>query len=110
VKKTRFHGIRLHFIARRRSRRLPLPKQIWLCTVSHHDSKAFTEHQINLSETTLFGDLTFAGKQINNWLKDQKTELLTPKKKPKGKDLSESAKYHNRLIAKFRQPIESLFN
>ncbi len=28
----------------------------------------------------------------------------------KGKELSEFEKYHNRLVSKFRQPIESLFN
>jgi hypothetical protein len=112
AKKTRFHGVRLHFIAHRRSGRLPVPKQIWLCSAAHHDSKAFKEQKIDLSNTTVFGDLAFADKQINEFLKEQETEILTPKKKPKGIDnqLTEVEKYRNQLIAKLRQPIESLFN
>ncbi len=112
AKKTRFHGVRLHFITQQRSGQLPLPKQIWLCSAAHHDSKAFKEQKINLPSTTLFGDLAFADKAIRELLKAQKSEIITPKKKPKGKDkqLNCLEKYHNRLIAKLRQPIESLFN
>ncbi|HEX8639420.1 MAG TPA: hypothetical protein VF692_15225 [Pyrinomonadaceae bacterium] len=40
----------------------------------------------------------------------QTTELITPKKKPKGGDLTAQEKYHNRRVSKFRQPVESLFN
>lgn len=35
---------------------------------------------------------------------------MTGKKKPKGEELSKTDKDDNRLIAKLRQPIESLFN
>jgi len=63
-----------------------------------------------LSDTTLFGDLAYPTKHIVAWLKEQNTQLITPQKKPKGKELSEFEKYHNRLVSKFRQPIESLFN
>lgn len=110
AKKTRFHGIRLHFIARRQSARLPVPDQIWLCAASHHDSKAFLEQKIDLSAGALLGDRAFTGKPVRDRLAHGQTQLLTAKKKPKGKLLSEIEKYHNRLIAKFRQPIESLFN
>lgn len=110
AKKTRFHGVRLHFIARRKSAALPVPARIWLCAGSIHDSKVFVEQQIKLPATFLFGDLAFTGRRITDWLADQQTKLLTGKKKPKGKELSETDKYQNRLTAKFRQPIESLFN
>jgi hypothetical protein len=40
AKTTRFHGVRLHLIAQRRAGSLPLPRQVWLCGASHHDSKA----------------------------------------------------------------------
>ncbi len=110
AKKTRFHGVRLHFIAGRRGGKLPVPQQIWLCSAAYHDSKAFKQQAIDLPATTLFGDMAFADKEIAELLKEQATEIITPKKKPKGKQLTEFEKYHNRLIAKFRQPIESLFN
>ena len=110
AKKTRFHGIRLHFIADRKSASLPRPTQVWLCAASIHDSKAFVEQRVALPAASLFGDLAFSGRPVRDWLANQQTKLLTGKKKPKGKALSASEKYHNRLIAKFRQPIESLFN
>ncbi len=43
-------------------------------------------------------------------LKGQNTALLTPLKKPTGKELSEMEKVYNRMISKLRQPIESFFN
>lgn len=110
AKKTRFHGVRLHFIAQRNSGRLPKPISIWLREASAHDSQAFDRQSPELAETTLFGALAYPTKPIIAWLKAQNTQLITPQKKTKGKGLSEFEKYHNRLVAKFRQPIESLFN
>lgn len=112
AKKTRFHGVRLHFLTKRKSGQLPRPRQIWLSSAAHHDSKAFKEQNPDLPSTTLFGDLAFADQEIFQMLARQKTQLITPKKKPKGADkhLTEFEKYHNRLISKIRQPVESLFN
>lgn len=110
AKKTRFHGVRLHFVAERCSGRLPKPVSIWLREASAHDSKAFDNQQLELPNTTLFGDLAYPTQQIIARLKEQNTQLIAPKKKPKGKELSKLEKYHNRLVSKFRQPIESLFN
>ncbi len=110
AKRMRFHGVRLHFIGKRQSRRLPLPAQVWLASAAHHDGKALKGQAVDLPETTLFGDLAFADKQLVEFFNRQQTELVTGKKKPKGKMLTEVEKYHNRLISKLRQPIESLFN
>ena len=43
-------------------------------------------------------------------MKEQQTRLITPRKKPKGKELTEAESYYNRLVRRIRQPIESLFN
>jgi hypothetical protein len=110
AKKTYFHGIRLHAIAQRRFARLPNPKQIWLCEASHHDSTAAREQFLKLPDTCLIADLAYLETEFETSLKEQNTRLLTGFKKPKGKDLTKLKKYHNRLIARFRQPIESLFN
>jgi hypothetical protein len=56
AKKTRFHGVRLHLIAQRRTGRLPLPHQAWLCAASHHDSQSFIQQQPVIPATELFGD------------------------------------------------------
>lgn len=110
AKKTFFHGVRLHAIAQRRCAQLPNPAQIWLAEASHHDSTAAREQFLELSNTCLIGDLAYLEPQFELSLKEQNTLLLTGFKKPKGKDLTSFEKYHNRLIAKFRQPVESLFN
>jgi hypothetical protein len=110
AKKTRFHGVRLHWIAQRRQGRLPLPSQVWLCEASHHDSKAFIEQQPQLRTTELFGDLAYPTPEIISHLREQRTRLVAPQKKPKGKELTDDEKYYNRLVRCIRQPIESLFN
>ncbi len=110
AKKTRFHGVRLHFIAQRKSGRVPRPSQVWLCAASHHDSKAFIEQQPEVREISLFGDLAYPTPEIINHLKEQNTRLIAPQKKPKGKELTDDEKYYNRLVRSIRQPIESLFN
>jgi hypothetical protein len=89
AKKTRFHGVRLHWIGQRRQGRLPLPSQVWLCEASHHDSKAFIEQQPQLRTTELFGDLAYPTPQIISHLKEQRTRLVARQKKPKDKELTE---------------------
>ena len=110
AKKTRFHGVRLHVSAARRVGRLPLPIQIWLAQGSVYDSKAAREQSPEVSADALFGDLAYRDKELIALLAKQNTQLITPIKKPKGAELTEQEKYHNRLVSKFRQPIESLFN
>jgi hypothetical protein len=110
AKKTRFHGVRLHVSAARRVGTLPLPIGIWLAQGSVYDSRSFKEQSPEVSADTLFGDLAYRDKELIGLLKAQNTQLITPVKKPKGADLTEKEKYHNRLVSKFRQPIESLFN
>ena len=110
AKKTRFHGVRLHCLAQCRVGRLPLPAQVWLCAASHHDSKAFIEQQPAITSAELFGDLAYPTPQIISHLKEQRTRLVTPLKKPKGKELTDGEKYYNRLVRRIRQPVESLFN
>jgi hypothetical protein len=110
AKKTRFHGVRLHVIAARRTGRLPLPDQVWLCGASFHDSKAFIGQSPLLQKRELFGDLAYPAPAIINHLKEQGSRLVAPLKKPKGGKLNENQKYYNQSVRSFRQPIESLFN
>jgi hypothetical protein len=110
AKKTRFHGVRLHLIAQRQSGSLPLPSQIWMCAASHHDSTAFIGQTPEIPSTTLLGDLAYPTPAIVTHIKEQGSQLLTPKKRPKGEELSKDEKYYNKMVRKFRQPIESLIN
>jgi hypothetical protein len=110
AKKTYFHSVRLHVIAERRFGRLPNPTQIWLAQASAHDLTAAKEQHLELLDTTLIADLAYPEPEFEQSLNQQNTRLLVGHKKPKGKDLTKLEKYHNRLISKFRQLIESLFN
>ncbi len=109
-KKTYFHGVRLHTIAQRRSGAIPLPKQIWLREGSVHDLTSVREQEIYLPNSSLIGDRAFPDPTFQAMLEQQQTTLYAPKKKPKGKELSQTEKYYNRLVSRLRQPIESFFN
>ncbi|MDT5121272.1 MAG: hypothetical protein QOC96_754 [Acidobacteriota bacterium] len=108
-KKMYFHGVRLHTIAQRRSGTIPLPQQIWLREGSVHDLESIREQEIHLPNSSLIGDKAFPDPTLQRMLNEQQTTLYTPRKKPKGKELSRSEKYYNRLVSKLRQPIESFF-
>lgn len=64
AKRTRFAGVRLHFITKRRRQRLPLPSQVILASAEHHEVKVVKDQQINLPDTDLFADLAFCDKQL----------------------------------------------
>jgi hypothetical protein len=68
------------------------------------------EQRPEVPSTELFGDLAYPTPQIISHLKEQQMRLVTPQKKPKGKELTTDEKYYNRLMRRIRQPIESLFN
>ena len=110
AKKTRFHGLRLHVLAQRRAGKLPVPNQVWLCAASHHDVTVFKELVPSLPQTTVLGDKAYADHQLSLSLAAQDSQLLIPCKKPKTRELTATEKYQSRLVSKFRQPIESLFN
>jgi hypothetical protein len=110
AKKTHFHGVRLHTIAQRRSRQLPLPDQLWLREASVHDLASVREQDIHLPTSTLFGDKAYPARDLAQALKEQETQLLTPLKKPKGGELTQTQKAYNRMVNRLRQPIESFFN
>ena len=43
-------------------------------------------------------------------LEEEQSTLLAARKKPKGKELSETEKDYHRWVSKLRQPIESFYN
>ncbi len=87
-----------------------LPDHIWLREASVHDLSSVREQEIRLSTSTLFGDKAYPAPDLEQMLKEQESQLLTPFKKPKGAELSETQKAYNRLVNRLRQPIESFFN
>ncbi len=74
-----------------------------------HDLTSFKEQEISLAGATLFADKAYGDSALKNQLKEQNTELIVPRKKPKGKDQTDADKCYSRLVSRFRQPIESFF-
>ena len=105
-----FHGVRLHLIARRQPERLPVPTHLWIERGNTHDLTALRAAQSAIPDRiNLFGDKAYADRRFKEFLRARQIRLLTPKKKPKGGELSKSEKHYNKLISKTRQPIESFF-
>jgi Transposase DDE domain len=109
-KKLFFHGVKLHVITSRRSGHLPQPQQMWLREASCNDLRSLKEQEIELPQTTLFGDKAYADSALTAVLAAQGTTLQTPQKKLKGQELSTWEKYYNRCVNRLRQPVESLFH
>jgi len=58
----------------------------------------------------LFGDKAYASRRFKDSLRlKRQIQLMTPIKKPKGGELSETQKHYNKLVSRIRQPIESFF-
>ena len=109
-KRAYFHGVRLHTLAQRRSERRPRPAQIWLREGSCHDLESIRHQDIYLPHSSLISDKAYPDPTSQERLEAQQTTLYTPKKKPKGRGLSATEKYYNRLGSRLRQPIESFFD
>lgn len=110
AKKTRFHGMRLHVLAKRRAGKLPVPHQVWLCSAAPHDVTVFKQLTLATPHTTIIGDKAYADQELAQSLQAQGSHLLTPCKKPKNRELTAAEKVQSRLVSTFRQPIESLFH
>ena len=110
TKQMHFHGVRLHLIAKRHPRRLPLPTHLWLERANTHDLTALRGQSEIPGNINLFGDKAYADRRFKELLQTTRhVHLLTPIKKPKGSELSLTQKHYNKLISKIRQPIESFF-
>jgi hypothetical protein len=110
AKRLYFHGLRLHLIARRRVGALPVPRHLWLREAACHDLRAAREQDLSgVRGATLIGDKAYLDRDFTQRLSEQATPLVTPLKKPKGKELSAREKTVARAVSRLRQPIESFF-
>lgn len=109
-KKLYFHGLRLHLIAQRRAGALPLPQQLWLREASCADVRSVKEQAVAVPQATMLGDRAYADGAWQAELAAQGTQLVTPRKKPKGQVLSPPERQYNRCVSRLRQPVESWFH
>lgn len=106
-----YHGVKMHILARKQNKSLPLPEILTLSKASEHDLPVL-QTMVGASGGNLFADKAY---------QDQITErewaiyggiLCTPDKKRKNKEVYEVGKsgLWSRFVASMRQPVESLFN
>lgn len=111
-KKTWYYGTKLHILAWRREKTMPLPEFAGLTQASEHDLTAFKRIAPLLGNRQVFADKAYFNKKLKEHLeKEQKTTMQYCIRKAKGQDnLPSDFKIFSTLVSKVRQPIESLFN
>lgn len=112
-----YFGVKLHFVAFRRVKKLPLPEFISLTNASEFDLTALKPIVSKLTNRAIFADKAYADKLLNEQLlKDSNTYIYTPVKLIKGEH--ESVRQFKKAaddlfstaVSIVRQPIESLFS
>lgn len=112
-----YFGVKLHFVAFQRPKKLPLPEFVSVTPASESDLMALKPILPKLINRAIFADKAYADKPLNEQLlKDSNTYIFTPVKLVKGE--SESVRQFKKAaddlfstaVSTVRQPIESLFN
>lgn len=109
TKQIHYRGVKLHLIAARRSRRLPLPERLALTRASQHDLAALRELNPTLGGYGLFADKAYADAETKAVLAARGTHLLTPYKRRRNEPEANVPTLLNRFVSSMRQPLESLF-
>lgn len=105
-----YHGVKLHNLAIRQPKSLPVPFQLFLSKASKHDLTAFKEADPRVPTRNLFGDKAYKDEQLRLTLEAHGVTLLTPPKKKKN-DLPQFYEpLWSKFVSRFKQPIESFFN
>jgi IS5 family transposase len=111
TKQQHYRGVKLHFIAARRIRQLPLPEKIHLSRASQHDLAALREVSPSLPVGCgLFADKAYFHADTAAACTQQGWFLLASYKRHRGEPEKDVPTFYNRFVSAIRQPLESLFN
>lgn len=110
-KKMYFYGVKLHFVALKRERTLPIPLLSRVSNASENDLSVAKEYLPLLSNLDVYADKIYRN---TGWedhlLLNNEIRIFTPVKLKKGqKALDEPDRDTSRKISAIRQPIESFF-
>ena len=108
-KNSYYYGVKLHTIALRRTKQLPLPALLHLSRASQHDLSALRELNPALGDCFLFGDKAYADEETQTVLRARGTHLVTPYKRKRNEPETSAPALWSRFISSVRQPIESFF-
>lgn len=105
-----YHGVKLHNLAIRRLKSLPLPFQVFFSSASKHDLTAFKQQNPIIPTPNLFADKAYADQELELELQAKGVRLLTPPKKKNNEPPQFHEPLWSKFISRFKQPIESFFN
>lgn len=105
-----YYGVKLHSLAIRRLKSLPLPSSIFLSSAAKHDLVAFKEENPPVLTKNLFADKAYKDSQLKADLMSRGVALLTPYKRRKHEPAQFNEPLWSRFVSTFRQPIESFFH
>lgn len=108
-KKLYYHGVKLHVLARKRYRRLPVPESLVLTSAAVHDLTAFRQRLAWPEGGALFGDKAYGDAQTRQALAVRRVTLCVPEKRPLRQPEWEPGLW-SRFVSAMRQPVESCFN
>jgi hypothetical protein len=109
-KSSYYYGVKLHAIALRRAKNLPLPALMHLSRASQHDLTALRELNPDLGTGVLFGDKAYTDEETKRVFAGRGTYLVTPYKRRRNEPETDAPALWSRFISSVRQPLESLFS
>jgi IS5 family transposase len=110
TKQQHYRGVKLHSIAARRSRRLPLPERIHLSKASQHDLATLREVSPSLpAGCGLFADKAYFHQDTQRDCKERGWFLVASYKRHRYEPEKDVPTLYNRFVSAIRQPLESLF-
>ena len=110
-----FHGVKVHLGAFEQTGTLPIPAYLIIALASVHDKTAQQQKLSEFINTTVIADKAYVDSNLEEIMKENNSELITPPRYGRGtttefKQRNGSAyKLANTVVAKFRQPIETIF-
>ncbi len=104
-----YHGVKLHALAVRRLRKLPLPANVFVSEASRHDLTAFKETNPLIPTNVLFADKAYRDEETRLQLQSNGVTPVTPRKRRRGEPKSSETLF-SRFVSSFKQLIESFFN
>ena len=110
TKATFYRGVKLHMIAIRRVKKLPLPFVLHLSKASRHDLCVLKELNPSLGSCFIFADKAYSDLETKKEMKEKGAILLTPYKRKRNESETEEPALWSRFVSSIRQPLESLFN
>lgn len=110
-KKLYYHGLKIHILATKRLKSLPMPQYVALSSGSAHDLQLAKIILPQVHNCSLYADKIYSHISLKEELAEmQKLYMHTPVKRKKGhKQLSAADRYLSSAISTVRQPIEALF-